>query len=297
MNRNSLLVIALLIGACFVGFRSDAQKLTANDNAKIDRPDKIERFCPVNPSEEERAAMENDFHNRRAALRSAGAASLSGGTIPVYFHVITSSTGEGRLRSRDIDKQITVLNNAYGPWGWGFNLAATDVTANDDFYNNCYGNAETAMKTALHRGGSGDLNIYTCNPSGGILGFATFPSSYNSKPLLDGIVILYSSLPGGSAVPYDEGDTATHEVGHWMGLYHTFQGGCSANGDLVDDTNAEKSPAFGCPINRDTCTGRKYPGLDPTTNFMDYTDDSCMFEFTGGQDARMDAQFSTYRTN
>ena len=102
---------------------------------------------------------------------------------------------------------------------------------------------------------------------------------------------LNSTEPDGK-LSYNIGDTGTHEVGHWLGLYHTFQNGCSSSGDLVDDTPAEASPQFFC-IERDSCATR--PGIDPIHNFMDYVDDACMFEFTGGQQSRMRDQWATYR--
>jgi len=231
------------------------------------------------------------------ATGTSGDAARTGGVINVYFHVINKGTGiaNGDVPATMINSQMSVLNDAFGPWGWSFNLAATTRTTNATWYTAGAGTAaERAMKSALRQGGSADLNIYSSSPGGGLLGWATFPSSYQSNPSYDGVVVLFSSLPGGSAQPYNLGDTATHEVGHWMGLYHTFQGGCQPKGgDLVADTAPEKSPAYGCPVGRDTC---RNGGVDPIRNFMDYSDDACMNHFTAGQDARMDAQMTTYRT-
>ncbi len=232
---------------------------------------------------------------QRRARRPANS-EKTGGSIPVYFHVIRASQGgAGDIPQSMIDAQMNVLNAAFQPTGWSFNLVSVDRTTNATWYTGCYGASETPMKNALHVQTADDLNIYSCSPSGGILGYATFPSSYNSAPLRDGVVLLDQSLPGGSAAPYHLGDTGTHEVGHWMGLYHTFQGGCNGNGDFVADTPYERSPAYGCPNGRDSCKNK--PGLDPITNFMDYTDDACMNTFTVGQDGRMDDQYTLYREN
>jgi hypothetical protein len=220
----------------------------------------------------------------------------TGGVVNVYFHVINKGTGtsNGDITSQMITDQMTVLNNAYANTGWQFNLVSVDRTTNATWYTAGNGTTtEAQIKAALRQGTADDLNIYTWNPGGGLLGWATFPSSYTSAPSKDGVVLLHSSLPGGSAAPYNLGDTATHEVGHWMGLYHTFQGGCSSTGgDYVSDTPAERAAQYGCPVGADSC--RNKPGLDPIRNFMDYTDDSCMDCFSAGQDGRMDSLFTQY---
>lgn len=263
--------------------------------------------CGVRALDDDEArGIENDLAARLAARNGQGNSkpggsppppppAVTGGVINVYFHVINKGTGiaNGDIPASMIDDQIEVLNSAFAGTGWSFDLVSTSRTTNSTWYTMTPGStAERNAKSALRQGGAEDLNIYSANLGGGLLGWATFPWSYQSNPDDDGVVVLYSSLPNGGADPYDEGDTATHEVGHWVGLYHTFQGGCSKSGDLVDDTAAERSPAYGCPTGRDTCRGG---GLDPITNFMDYTDDACMFMFTTGQDGRMDASWTAYR--
>jgi len=248
------------------------------------------------PTETEIISVNNFVAANSGLTRGTGA------SIKVHVHVIRNASGGGDVSDARIAQQIAFLNSAYGGGtggantGFSFTLVSTDRTNNASWYTCTPGTtAETQMKNALRLGTAQDLNIYANNMGGGLLGWATFPSDYTSKPKMDGVVLLSASMPGGSAAPYNLGDTATHEIGHWMGLYHTFQGGCSATGDSVADTPAEKSSAFGCPAGRNTCTGTKYPGNDPIENFMDYTDDSCMYKFTAGQDSRMNTMWSTYR--
>ncbi len=217
--------------------------------------------------------------------------------VNVYFHVIRKGTGisNGDVTTTMINNQIAVLNSAYSGMGLKFQLISVDRTTNATWYTMGHGStAEAQAKAALRKGTADDLNIYTANPGGGLLGWATFPWDYAGAKSRDGVVLLYSSLPGGTASPYNLGDTGTHEVGHWLGLYHTFQNGCTTSGDYVSDTPAEKSAASGCPTGRDSCP--TMTGLDPITNFMDYTDDSCMNRFSSGQVSRMRGMWDSYRS-
>ncbi len=290
--------IALALGMATLPMTADAQNENAFEHANHNA--KFLRCGTKTPSSAETELMQKHLINQRGKPGGGGGYTPRPNgsvVVNVYMHVITDSNNNGALSSGTINSQISVLNNAYKNTPFTFNLVKTTVTANDAWYTAGYGSqAERDMKSTLREGGAGDLNFYVNNIGDGLLGWATFPTDYSSNPVNDGVVVLNASLPGGSADPYNEGDTGTHEVGHWLGLYHTFQGGCGGSGDYVSDTPAEKSPAYGCPIGRDSCTkGKNAAGLDPVENFMDYSDDSCMYQFTSGQSLRADELSYVYR--
>ena len=226
--------------------------------------------------------------------------------IDVWVHVISAGEGfaNGDVPDGMIRDQIRVLNESYSGrtgganTGFGFDLVGVTRTVNPVWFSQFATDfaVELEAKTALKRGGNGTLNIYTVD-GGPWLGWAYFPQIVNDPTYrnLDGVVLDWRSLPGGTFAIYSEGDTASHEVGHWLALYHTFDGKCGKFGDYVADTPAEFSPAFNCPVGRDTCIGANNPGLDPITNFMDYSQDSCMYEFTAGQASRMQAAWAAFR--
>jgi hypothetical protein len=222
--------------------------------------------------------------------------------VPVYVHVVTDGA-IGSLTTKQINDQIRVLNVTYAggeggvDTGFSFQLAGVTRTDNADwFYANPSGVNEHSMKRALHQGGAGGLNLYSTT-AGDYLGWAYLPDIV-TKPgqaYLDGVVIDWESMLGTSttyAGRFDQGETATHEVGHWLNLEHTFFGGCADKGDFVDDTPAQKTPTSGCPEGKDTCSA---PGLDPIHNYMDYSFDSCYTQFTAGQAQRMSDAWLLYR--
>ncbi|MBU2663771.1 zinc metalloprotease [Actinoplanes bogorensis] len=225
-------------------------------------------------------------------------------TIDVRVHVITKADGTGGVTRKQIADQIKVLNDGYGgktarqdaPTIFRFATKSIDYTANDDWFAWADPDVDPAddqeAKAALHKGGYDDLNIYITGLEDGLLGYAYFPNE--ATLIQDGVVILNDSLPGGAAAPYNEGDTLTHEVGHWLGLYHTFENGCTAPGDQVFDTpyQADGDNIFECNEADDTCPA---PGKDPVHNFMSYGDDPCLDRFTLGQSVRMALVWLAYR--
>ena len=211
--------------------------------------------------------------------------------IPIAFHVIHASNNNGYVSSTAVNAQVDVLNDAFAPYGISFTLSSLDYTDNSSWFNN---DNESQYKAQLAISPSTTLNIYTTSASG-YLGYAYFPNSYSESSYMHGVVLNYDSLPGG-AWPYNEGDTGVHEVGHYLGLYHTFEGACYGNGDNVDDTPAQDDGdnIYSC-YTMDTCTNNT--GNDPIHNYMNYTDDACLTEFTNGQGSRMDYMISTYKPN
>lgn len=226
--------------------------------------------------------------------------------VPVYWHVITTTKGDGDV-SGLIPAQMEVLNQAYAGSNFAFELKGVQVIKNNAWYFSAIESPEEIeMKNTLRRGGPETLNIYTTYGDQ-YLGWATPPFYYKFASKFDGVVLWWATLPGtglsGAAeeepdgiLTYDQGDTGTHEVGHWLGLDHTFGpgNGCTTPGDKVNDTPVEAVPQFFCAP-RNSCAGPAFPGDDPITNFMDYVDDVCMDNFTPEQEKRMRKQWHAFR--
>lgn len=199
-------------------------------------------------------------------------------TISTVFHVISAkplTAGQTARYQQLIAAQVTVLNDAYSGQGaaagspetpFRFALTRTTYTVNPAWTSLSYGTKETReAKSALHEGDASTLNIYAVDLGDNLLGYATFPQPGRGQLSQDGVVILNETMPGGTVAPYSEGDTATHEVGHWLGLFHTFQSGCHGPGDYVTDTPAKRcQPSTAQPM-PGAIAARTSPGSTPST--------------------------------
>ena len=232
--------------------------------------------------------------------------------VPVVFHVIRHSNGQGNLSAAQVQSQIDILNEDFrglpgtpGAPGYDtmiqFYLATVDpdgrpttgitFSTNNTWFNDG-GQYYNSLAWDPHR----YLNIYS-NNGGGALGYVpSLPQSGNVGRKSDRIVVLWNTVGrnGSYGSPYNMGRTVTHEAGHYLGLWHTFDRGCGTNscyttGDTICDTNKEQSAHWGCAP-RTTCSSP-----DPINNYMDYSDDRCMWEFTSEQSRRMRCTLEFWR--
>lgn len=243
----------------------------------------------------------------------AYAPSISKLRIPVVVHVIQNSSGTGFIPESRVRSQIDILNEDFlaltgtnGSQGFDtqieFYLATEDPNGNPTTgitytTNTSWFNDSGTYYNTLAWDTDRYLNIYT-NSASGALGYVpALPQEGIVGSNADRVVCLYSAFGRNAPLsPYNQGRTATHEVGHYLGLFHTFNGGCasasgcSGNGDRICDTNPESQARFGCPGSATSCGTS-----DPYRNYMDYTDDLCMTNFTEDQGYRMRCTLINYR--
>jgi hypothetical protein len=225
--------------------------------------------------------------------------------VRLYFHVIQMPTGEGYVTDDQIEEQVRVLNQAFKKLKITFELAGVKDMVRKQWFKKCFpvkndgvtpNPAFYKMTRRLAVKPEKTVNIYTCRlpkmESKQIAGFGVWPWLVGEESPYNAVLLHHLAMPFGM-FPVNEGDTAVHEIGHYFGLFHTFQNGCTPPGDAISDTPYEAEPAYGCPVGRDTCPDA--PGLDPIHNYMDYSDDLCRDEFTKRQRNVMKQVLRTFR--
>lgn len=226
--------------------------------------------------------------------------------IPVVVNVLYRTAAEN-ISAAQIQSQIDALNEDYSATNADYNRTSTyNSVKSGDVRVRFVLDQVIRKQTSKRSWGTNDamkknqgitptspatkLNMWVCNLGGGILGYAQFPGGNLST---DGVVIDDNAFgrTGTAAAPFNKGRTATHEVGHWLNLRHIW-GDATCGNDLVSDTPLHNTANYGCPAagHRSTCSGTP---IEMTMNYMDYTDDACMYMFSAGQKTRMLAVFAS----
>ena len=227
--------------------------------------------------------------------------------IPVVFNVLYRTAAQN-VSQAQLQSQIDVLNEDYAGSNSDHNLTSTynSVKASDigvrfvldQVVRKSTTKTSWGTNDAMKKSGQGiaptspttKLNIWVCNLGGGILGYAQFPGGSSAT---DGVVLDDNATgrTGTAAAPFNKGRTATHEIGHWLNLRHIW-GDATCGNDQVGDTPLHNTANYGCPAagHKSTCTGQP---VEMTMNYMDYTDDACMYMFSLGQRTRMLATFAS----
>ena len=270
-------------------------------------------------SEEDFEEWLNEQIEAKQATRSGRRTAEQIFTLPVVVHVIYSNPLEN-ISDAQVMSQIEVLNQDYrrqnpdrdrtprqfeddaADTGIEFCMATVDPNGNptDGIHRVSFsgspfteGYINSVIKPSTIWDPGRYFNIWVCYIADGILGFAQFPDpgSIGGIPAgttgasTDGVVINYRAFgtTGTVSHPFNHGRTATHEIGHWLGLRHVWgDGGCGID-DYCDDTPITADPHYNCPTSSIGCNG----AAAMASNYMDYTDDACMNLFTRDQRARM----------
>ena len=227
--------------------------------------------------------------------------------IPVVVNVLYKTAAQN-ISQAQIQSQIDVLNADFSGNNTDINKVPatfTGVKAGDvgvyfvlagvvrKATNKTSWSTNDAMKKGTQGGispttPSTTLNMWCCNMGGGSLGYAQFPGGSLAT---DGVVMDDNAFgKTGVTGPYTNGRTATHEVGHWLNLRHIW-GDAQCGNDFVSDTPLHTGANYGCPATGATSSCAGTP-IMMTMNYMDYTDDLCMYMFSAGQKGRMNATFA-----
>ncbi|PHH60303.1 hypothetical protein CDD81_1858 [Ophiocordyceps australis] len=247
--------------------------------------------CGMKPNEDQMAVQRAVAAAERSAPPAAGDAAMAI-SVDTWFHVVAKSTEakDGWISDEHLHAQVAQINRDYAPSNISFTLAGINRIVNASWSTWVPWDSSPAtsleMGQALRKGNYSTLNIYfvTNMTAPNLLGWCNYPCANcdkGRKLAQDGCVVMYDTVPGGSRSNANTGKMATHEIGHWFHLFHTFENGCSGDGDFVDDTPYVARPNFGCPQGVESCgeaclkhtIQESLCGPDPIHNYMDYTDE------------------------